>query len=683
MPDIPFDIQTGVYKDETPLKAEGWAIDADKMRVRNGGWQVMGGFEKMMTASFDGIARGGVALSDRSGQRVAAFGTEKDLFAFYDGDFRTITPVKFRGLLVDPFTVKNNSKTVQVKLLHHGLKDGDQIAFSGAEAVGGITIDGDYEVKVIHLDQIEITHSLPALSDAAGGGKVECLVALDAGLTDGIGGWGFGTGPFGSGPFGKSAVGGDIHPRRWSLDSWGDFLVACPRNGAFYEFQPVLDQDKIVIDNTDLEQDVRGVLQPGVTYECVIDVSRTAGNLKMEIISKPGETETPFEIANFEANTQRSFYFRVPPAPYKLKFTQENSFSGALNALSMKIAPKAYRIHSAPPYSRAMFVDPVGSVFCLGTVMQNGDFNAMAVRWSDLNDNREWLSSATNFAGEVVLKEGSTMVGGLNMAGGNVLWSDTTAYLARFTHFPGDAYKVEKIGSACGLKASAAAAEVDGRVFWWGANDNFYTFSPAGLQQMVCSLRDDVANNLAAGQQEKIQCFVNSSFNEVWWVYPDKRDGNEVSRYIAYNYLEDKWTCGTYDRTCWISSKVYPYPIGISAGGEIFFHEKGNSANGAPFSWHLETAFTDLGEGDRVMGVKRFLPDFHDQQGPIDMTLTFRDRVSAKEWTKGPYILRTNTRKVDFKHTGRQMKARFSGKFAGTFARFGHHRLTVQPKGKR
>jgi hypothetical protein len=71
----------------------------------------------------------------------------------------------------NPFTTQNGQPTVTVLHPDHGLFTGIQITFSGATAVGGITVSGAYTVTVLTADTYTITHGSSATSGVTGGGS--------------------------------------------------------------------------------------------------------------------------------------------------------------------------------------------------------------------------------------------------------------------------------------------------------------------------------------------------------------------------------------------------------------------------------------------------------------------------------------------------------------------------------
>ncbi|MDO8380519.1 hypothetical protein [Phenylobacterium sp.] len=78
------------------------------------------------------------------------------------------------------------------------------------------------------------THS--KLQVFKGGGLYDVTPAgLAAGLVDGTGGQGFGTGAYSTGNWSEPSS-GDYFPRTWSLAAWGENLLACPRDGGIYSW---------------------------------------------------------------------------------------------------------------------------------------------------------------------------------------------------------------------------------------------------------------------------------------------------------------------------------------------------------------------------------------------------------------------------------------------------------------
>lgn len=231
--------QAGVVKDETELAGRPRWTDSEKIRFVRGLPQKLGGWAKQSTTEFSGICRGLLSWLTAGGIAYIAIGTHSKLYARTGDTDNNITPLETSGMLTDPFTVTSGSATVAVTHSGHTRSVGDSVSFSGASAVGGITPDGEYTVvSVVSSSQYTITHSSAASSGATGGGSVSYEYEIHIGNQDATQGAGYGVGAYGEGTWGTAR---DtfvlLPPRVWSLDQWGEYLVACPRGGSIYEWQ--------------------------------------------------------------------------------------------------------------------------------------------------------------------------------------------------------------------------------------------------------------------------------------------------------------------------------------------------------------------------------------------------------------------------------------------------------------
>jgi hypothetical protein len=69
--------------------------------------------------------------------------------------------------------------------------------------------------------------------------------------------------------------------------------------------------------------------------------------------------------------------------------------------------------------------------------------------------------------------------------------------------------------------------------------------------------------NLNNGQAAKIFAWFNSTFSEVWFHYPDNRDGDECSRAVSCAFTEGNapWSTHEIARTTGVGSGVFDFPI--------------------------------------------------------------------------------------------------------------------------
>lgn len=150
------------------------------------------------------------------------------------------------GGAVPVFTTTSGSAVVSVALTAHGMTVGDDtIVFPIPTTGNGVTIDGLYSALAItSANAFTILASSQATASSsfsmnASLAQLVYYIALGppaTGLGFGLGG--FGTGGFGTGVVPGSQTGTPISSTDWSLDNWGEILLACPENGGIYYWEP-------------------------------------------------------------------------------------------------------------------------------------------------------------------------------------------------------------------------------------------------------------------------------------------------------------------------------------------------------------------------------------------------------------------------------------------------------------
>jgi hypothetical protein len=135
--------------------------------------------------------------------------------------------------LVDPFETTDGSPIVVVTDAAGGYTNGDFVTFSGATAVGGLTLNGEFQITAIGLTEYTITAPTNATSTATGGGSVTAAYQVNVGpaVVVPLNGWG--AGPWGFGPWGIG-VSSDDALRIWSQSNFGEDLIFAPRGGGLY-----------------------------------------------------------------------------------------------------------------------------------------------------------------------------------------------------------------------------------------------------------------------------------------------------------------------------------------------------------------------------------------------------------------------------------------------------------------
>ena len=234
----------GVVLTESGRIAEGRWIASSNIRFVQKRPQKIGGWEQAYDDPTDGVPRAMHAWRDNQTNPYNAAGTYPKLDV-YDRDLERndITPFRDTGTLGnDPFTVTNGSNIVTVEDVGHNLNAGDTVYFSGATEVGGITPNGTFVVATsIDADHYTFLFSANATSDATGGGNaVAYQYEIPIGVELGAFGYGWGIGGWGLGTWGaaRSTSTVAIEPRIWSLDHFGQLLIAAYNGGSVYQFDP-------------------------------------------------------------------------------------------------------------------------------------------------------------------------------------------------------------------------------------------------------------------------------------------------------------------------------------------------------------------------------------------------------------------------------------------------------------
>jgi len=358
-------------------------------------------------------------------------------------------------------------------------------------------------------------------------------------------------------------------------------------------------------------------------------------------------------------------------------------------------------VSSAPTKSRFMMVSGDDRhVICFGTETTIGTTSTqdnMFIRWSDQETVNTWTPTSTNTAGSQRLTSGNKINAAVRSRGAVLIWTDLALYQMQFIGAP-FTFGFKQLGSNCGAVGINAAVDIGGISFWMG-NDSFFRFDGA-VKKIPCSVQDyvfDDINNNAIGD---VFCAANTDFNEVMWFYPS---GNslQIDRHVTYNYAENLWYTGSLARSTWADRGVYSNPyatefdstdstatISTIYGNKdgrtfVYAQEDGVNAAGGAMTAYIESGDIDIGDGDQFMSISRFIPDFKNQVGNVDVTIKSRSYPTTTQTTHGPYEVSTSMTKQDTRIRGRQLALRVSSDATDDKWRYGTLRFDGKPDGMR
>jgi len=623
---MPF--QPGVNKQVTEYGAEGTWFDSDNMRFRYTLPEKIGGWEKVTSDALVGATRGIITWFSLDGDQYSIIGTNKKLYTFAQGAWYDITPTRATG--TGNITGFETDSTTSVKITDaaHGAIEGDFVTIDTVSgAVNGIpaaNLEGEFEIQSVTSTSV---YTIIAKSAATSTGAVvataNATYEINTNPATSVLGYGWGTGPWGG------VVGGP----GWNTSR---STLAAPNSVQ-------LDSGKWSLDNWGEDALCQHL------------------NGKLYYWDTSGGLADP--MTNIATNTT---------------------------------------VSNAPTKSRLMIVSGTDRfIILLGTETTIGDDSTqddMFIRWCAQDDVNTWTPTATNTAGSQRLTDGSRIVSAKRSRGAVLIWSDTALYQMQLIGAP-FIFGFSQLGSNCGAVGLHSTIEINGTAFWMG-RDSFFQFDGT-VQKIPCSVEDYVFTDIDESNQKDTFAAANSEFNEVTWFYPTN-GSSQVDRCVTYNIKERVWSVGSLARTSWADKGVYNFPYatdydststtatittitGLTAGRTFMYaQEKGNNADGSAMTSYVESGeFVIPQAGEQLMSISRFIPDFKNLSGTVNISLKFRDYPASTQRTNGPFAVTTSTTKIDTRAHGRQGAIRIESSAVDTAWRFGTYRAEIRPGGLR
>jgi hypothetical protein len=193
-------------------------------------------------ASYLGVARDLHDWSSLDGQYWIAIGTHLKLYVVNNATLYDITPSSTTANLSNAITTTMGSNIVQIVDPNNRASTGNFINILGASAVGGLTLAGEYQITVSTPTTYTVVASGNATSGATGGGNFSVTYDIGPGLPANGELLGYGTGLYGAGTYGTPRpIGSGVFARMrtWSLDNFGQDLIASQSDGEIYWWQKI------------------------------------------------------------------------------------------------------------------------------------------------------------------------------------------------------------------------------------------------------------------------------------------------------------------------------------------------------------------------------------------------------------------------------------------------------------
>jgi hypothetical protein len=704
----------GFNKQLTESQAEGQWIDGDNVRFRYSTPEKIGGWLQLGENDMTGAARAMHHIVNRSGNKFSIIGTNRILYAYTGGVFYDIHPIRATSTLSSCFTTTYDSDVVSIAFSSgHGLVAGDIIFLDNFTTITNSNYTAtDFNDKKFMVTAVTnsttITITMPSNetgSGASSSGGIRVQAYYSVGPAEQAPGFGYGLGQWGGTVSGEAvtSLNGGINAITTTVVLSDASLF--PSSGTNFVQIESEEISYTGITGSTLTGVTRGVRNTtaashsnGATVTNSSDYVAWGEAASGDLVIDPGL----WSIDNFGD--------KVIALIHNAQAFEWNS--NAANAA----ATRATIISGAPTASRTMLVStPDRHLVFFGTETTIGDPTTqddMFIRFSDQEDINTYTPTAVNTAGTQRLADGSRIVGAVRGRDAIYVWTDTSLFTMRFIG-PPFTFGFAQVGTNCGLIGQNAAIEVDGAAYWLSDN-GFFKYS-GNLETMICLVEDYVFDDINTTASQLINVGLNNLFSEITWFYPTN-SSEVVNRSVTYNYMESTsqrpiWTTGSLARTTWVDSAVFGLPhgtsynatgtsydvVGNTEGATTYYqHETGTdqvkSAATTTIAANIESGDFDIspqqgleGDGDYIMKIRRFIPDFLSQTGNTQVTLNLKDYPNSTQASSplGPFTINSTTTKVDTRARARLVSLKIANTGTAQDWKLGSFRLDIQPDGRR
>ena len=726
--------QPGINKQITETGAEGQWVDCDNVRFRYGTPEKIGGWKQLGGSNdLTGAGRGLHHFVSSTSIKYSIIGTNRILYVYSGGVFYDIHPIKTTSTLSNAFSTTNGSAVVTLTFsTTHNISANDIILLDNFSSITNSNFSAsDFDDKKFMVTSVPsattLTITMPSNESGSGAttsGGIRVQHYYPVGPA--VQAKGFG----------------------WSLGTWGGEEIGAATttlNGALSDDTAGTGGSGTSITLTDATQfpstgtnfiqvGNEEISYTGISGNNLTGITRAVRNSTRSAHSD-GATVT--NSTDFVAwGEAASGDLVLEPGMWSIDNFGDKAIclihdsavfewnSAATNATNNR----ATIISGAPTASRHMVVStPDRHLVFFGTETTIGDTTTqddMFIRFSDQEDINTYTPTATNTAGTQRLADGSQIRGAIRGRDALYVWTDTALFTQRFVGQP-FTFAFAQVGTNCGLAGQNACVEVDGAAYWMSEN-GFFRYA-GKLESLPCLVEDHVYDNinLESGNQ-MVSAGLNNLFGEVIWFYPTT-GSSVVNRMVAYNYFDSSpqrpvWSIGSLARTMWRDSAVFGLPhaleydadtdtsfdvIGNTEGRTSYYeHETGTDQNRngtiSAITANIESGDFDIsqrrgitgqstgvadlrGDGEFLMKIRRFVPDFISQTGAARVTLQLKNYSNSTQSGSplGPFDVTTSTTKIDTRARARAVSLKIENTSTSQNWKLGTFRLDIQPDGRR
>ena len=655
----------GFDKQSTAYGAEGKWVDGENIRFRYGQPEKIGGWKKLSAEKLIGAVRDQFAWTSLDGTRHLALGTDKKLYLYVEGAIVDITPIRASATGdgtagITGIQTTDTSNIIIVTDADHGALTGDFVTIDTiSEAVGGISaanMEGEFEVLSVPSSSTYTIQALAVATSDETDTSVTGNVAyqITAGREDNIYGYGFGISSWNGSitPLVQDQLNEALDATETAIDVDDGSVFAA--NDYILVGQEIM---KVSSVSTNTLTVIRGLSSTtDTTSVSAVGSHDNTTHLDNAVVTLLVDVSSGLSFTNWNegavtsSTVLESRYWVFENFGEDLLALASNGSLFKWDKSAGQTTRAALASSNAPTASRHLILStPDRHIILMGTETTVGTSTTqddLFLRFSSQEDFTDWAPSSINTAGSFRIQDGSKIMTTVRSRGSILIWTDTSLHSLQFIGAP-FVFGLTQLAANCGAVSAHCAIDVNGTTFWM-SQQAFYMFD-GSVKKMPCTVQDYVFDDFSITQQLLVYVGLNTDFNEVTWFYASK-DSDFIDRCVTYNYLENSWYTNSMARTTWLDRGVYQLPYateyestetgttptvsGLTDGASVvYIHEEGVNDDVEPLEAFIQSGDFDIQDGEQILSISRFIPDFKDQTGSADVLLSFKDYNSITNET--------------------------------------------------
>jgi len=633
MPLTNVQIRPGFNKQVTETGAEGQWTDGDFVRFRYGLPEKIGGWEQITGSTLVGAVREQLVWADLDGRRYVALGTNKGLFIYYEGAFYDITPLD-TALIGATFDTTDTSATVTVNYTSHGLSAGDLFTFTNVTPPSGAGyVAADFETNTFQVvtapdaNTFTITMAAAATATTSASGSADINPYATVGPLSQTYGYGWGTGSWSRGTWGSASTTSTVvlDPGSWSLDHFGQILIATVKNGKTFQWSPInLDPNALT---------TRATIVSGAPTKSVMSiVSERDRHLIVlgteTIIGNPSKQDKMF-----------------------IRFSDQEDISD--------YTPTS--INTAGTFRLDSGVKIIGAAKAKDYILILTDTSAYVMQFvgPPFTFSIRQVGSNCGAIGQHAIKYVNGAVWWMGQAGGFFVFDGTVKAVPCLV----EDFVFTNKGSNLGINYNSGEVVYAGLNHLYSEINWFYPKSGSEKVDRVVSYNYE-ENVWTTGSMDRTSWADATLYDNP---YATKFNATGIPTYPTIQGVTNVNGASTY----------YAHEVG---NNEV-------SATGVKTAIpaFIQSGDFNLGEGEVFISMKRFVPDFKLLTGDAQITINLRDYPAdgAVSSPLGPFTVNSSTDKIDTRARSRFASLKIANTSTDQNWRFGTFRADVQPDGMR